>query len=106
MTLREIESALDEADAQVVGLVRNEVRMNAPQAGREVLAGDILIIEAEAEALASALSSLGLTLEEAGFVGCSKRNPDGATTARPLSPSPVPGKPTRQKRPRPPTRSC
>ncbi|HUX30278.1 MAG TPA: SLC13 family permease [Thiobacillus sp.] len=66
MTLREIERALDEADAQVVGLVRNEVRMNAPQAGRKVLAGDILIIEAEVEALASVLSSLGLTLEEAG----------------------------------------
>lgn len=65
MTLRDIESALDEADAQVVGLVRNEVRMNAPQAGRKVLAGDILIIEAEVEALASVLSSLGLTLEEA-----------------------------------------
>lgn len=65
MTLRDIESALDEADAQVVGLVRNEVRMNAPQVGRKVLAGDILIIEAEVEALASVLSSLGLTLEEA-----------------------------------------
>jgi len=65
MTLRDIESSLDEADAQVVGLVRNEVRMNAPQAGRKVLAGDILIIEAEVEALASLLSSLGLTLEEA-----------------------------------------
>ena len=64
MTLRDIESALDEADAQVVGLVRNEVRMNAPQAGRKVLAGDILIIEAEVESLASVLSSLGLTLEE------------------------------------------
>ncbi len=65
MTLRDIESALDEADAQVVGLVRNEVRMIAPQVGRKVLAGDILIIEAEVEALASVLSSLGLTLEEA-----------------------------------------
>jgi di/tricarboxylate transporter len=69
MTLRDIESALDEADAQVVGLVRNEVRMNAPQAGRKVLAGDILIIEAEVEALASVLSSLGLTLEEADSSG-------------------------------------
>jgi di/tricarboxylate transporter len=65
MTLRDVETAFDEAEAQVVGLVRNEVRMTAPQAGRKVLAGDILIIEAEAEALTSVLSNMGLTLEEA-----------------------------------------
>ena len=64
-TLREIESALDEAGAQVVGLVRNEVRVTAPSPGRVVRAGDILVIEAEAEALSGALSSLGLKLEEA-----------------------------------------
>jgi di/tricarboxylate transporter len=64
-TLREIEAALDEAGAQVVGLVRNEVRVTAPSPGRVVRAGDILVIEAEAEALSSALSSLGLALEEA-----------------------------------------
>jgi len=65
MTLREVEAALEKADAQVLGLVRNEVRMHAPQAWRKVQAGDILIIEAEVDALASALSSLGLGLEEA-----------------------------------------
>ena len=64
-TLREIESALDEAGAQVVGLVRNEVRVTAPSPSRMVRAGDILVIEAEAEALSGALSSLGLALEEA-----------------------------------------
>jgi len=64
-TLREIERLLDEADAQVVGLVRNEVRVTAPNPGRVVRAGDILVIEAEAEALANALTSLGLKLEEA-----------------------------------------
>ena len=66
MSLRDIESALDEGDAQVVGLVRNEVRLTAPQAGRKVLAGDILVIEADIEALPDVLSGLGLTLEEAG----------------------------------------
>ena len=64
-TLREIELALDESGAQVVGLVRNEVRVTAPSPGRMVRAGDILVIEAEAEALSGALSSLGLKLEEA-----------------------------------------
>ena len=64
-TLREIESALDESGAQVVGLVRNDVRVTAPSPGRMVRAGDILVIEAEAEALSGALSSLGLKLEEA-----------------------------------------
>jgi len=65
MTLREVESVLDEADAQVVGLVRNEVRVTAPSPGRLVHAGDILVIEAEADALTKALSSLALELEEA-----------------------------------------
>lgn len=79
MTLREIEIALDEADAQVVGLVRNEVRVNAPQAGRRVLAGDILILEAEVEALASVLSSLGLTLEEADSSGSQNETSEDET---------------------------
>jgi di/tricarboxylate transporter len=65
MKLREIEAALEEAEAQIIGLVRNDVRVSAPNAGRYVHAGDILIIEAEAEKLATALSSLGLVLEEA-----------------------------------------
>ncbi|MGK2952072.1 MAG: SLC13 family permease [Thiobacillus sp.] len=65
MKLREIEAALEEAEAQIIGLVRNDVRVSAPNSGRYVRAGDILIIEAEAEKLATALSSLGLVLEEA-----------------------------------------
>ena len=64
-TLREIEKELEQADAQVVGLVRNVVRVIAPNPGRVVRVGDILIIEAEADALANVLSSLGLKLEEA-----------------------------------------
>jgi di/tricarboxylate transporter len=64
-SLREVEEILDESDAQVVGLVRNEVRVIAPSRNRIVRPGDILVIEAEAGALAGALSSLGLELEEA-----------------------------------------
>jgi di/tricarboxylate transporter len=65
MTLREIERELDEADAQVLGLVRNETRMNAPSPAWTLKADDILIIEAEVDALAGVLSNLGLKLEEA-----------------------------------------
>lgn len=65
MTLREIEQALVEADAQVLGLVRNEVRVAPPSPRRRARAGDILMLEAEAEGLSHALSSLGLKLEEA-----------------------------------------
>jgi len=66
MYLREVEAELDEADAQVIGLVRNEVKVNAPSSGRRIKAGDILVIEADVESLAGVLSALGLELEEAG----------------------------------------
>ncbi len=65
--LGEIETALEEGQgqAQVVGLIRNEVRIPAPHRFHRILPGDILVIEAEPEGLATALSSLGLKLEEA-----------------------------------------
>lgn len=65
LTLLELEQKLDEAEAQVVGLVHNGVRLTAPNPRRRVQVGDILVIEAEADALAAVLSSLGLQLEEA-----------------------------------------
>lgn len=65
MTLRQVEEALEESGSQVVGLIRNDVQMLAFGRTRVVRAGDILVIEAEPEGLASALSDLGLTLEEA-----------------------------------------
>ncbi|WP_454455494.1 SLC13 family permease [Thauera phenylacetica] len=75
--LREIEARLDEAGAQIIGLVRNEVRMTAPQSSRKVLAGDILVIEADIEALPEVLSTLGLQLEEAGSSSADAARPDG-----------------------------
>ena len=65
MALGDVEQALDDSGAQVLGLVRNDVRVTAPRAGRRLREGDVLVIEAEAEALADALSRLGLKLEEA-----------------------------------------
>ena len=82
-SLRELEKLLDEASAQVVGLVRNEIRMTAPGLMRRVHAGDILVIEAEADALSGLLSSLGLKLEESGRPPESEddENPDAADPA-------------------------
>lgn len=65
LTLLELEQQLEETEAQILCLVHNDVRMNAPNPRRKVWAGDILVIEAEADALASVLSRLGLKLEEA-----------------------------------------
>ena len=62
--LGEAEQMLDEADAQIVGLVRQGVRIPVPSARRVLAEGDILVIEVEPESLATALSSLGLKLVE------------------------------------------
>ena len=65
MRLREIDDEIDEDDAQVVGLVRHDTRLTPPNPGRVVREGDVLVLEAEPEALGSVLSTLGLRLEEA-----------------------------------------
>jgi di/tricarboxylate transporter len=63
-TIREVEEALQEADAQIIGMVRNSFRVFAPNAQRQLKAGDILVIEAEPESLGAVFSSLGLELED------------------------------------------
>ncbi|MEL7449544.1 MAG: SLC13 family permease [Pseudomonadota bacterium] len=62
-TLRKIDDELASADAQIIGMVRNDFRVSAPNRRRVARPGDILIIEADPEALTSALPSLGLVLE-------------------------------------------
>ncbi|MBU0590462.1 MAG: SLC13 family permease [Gammaproteobacteria bacterium] len=62
--LREVEQLLDEAGAQIVGMVRHEVRIYAPSPRLVLRQGDILVVEVEPESLTSALASLGLKLEE------------------------------------------
>jgi di/tricarboxylate transporter len=69
-SLRELEPKLEELGVQVVALIRNQLRLDAPHPSRKVRVGDILVIESEAEGLANALDSLGLKLEEA------KQGPD------------------------------
>jgi len=64
LTLRAFESEIEDSGAQIVGLVRNEVRMTAPHGGRQIHAGDILALKADVDALAEALSVFGIKLEE------------------------------------------
>ncbi len=62
-SLRELEPDLEEADAQIVGMVRNEFRVSAPNTQRILRPGDILVLEADPEALAGILSGIGLRME-------------------------------------------
>jgi di/tricarboxylate transporter len=63
MLLHDIEAAMREAEVQVVGLVRDDVRIAAPSPYRQILAGDILVLEADPEKLDAALAAVGLKLE-------------------------------------------
>jgi len=63
MVLAEAESALAEADAQIISLVRNEVRVPPYSAGA-LREGDVVLIEADPASMAQALDSLGLEFGE------------------------------------------
>jgi di/tricarboxylate transporter len=63
-TLLEVEQTLFEADAQIIGLVRNDFRLSAPNTRRVLRADDILVLEAEPTTLATVLANLGLVFEE------------------------------------------
>jgi di/tricarboxylate transporter len=78
MTLREIEAAFQEAEAQVIGIVRHDVPIPAPGPKQPIAAGDILIIEADPPALRESVSALGLKLEEDFQLQCTR---DPATEA-------------------------
>ncbi|WP_439561747.1 SLC13 family permease [Roseinatronobacter sp.] len=82
LTLRAFEREIEDSESQVVGLVRNEVRITAPHGGRRIRADDILVLEADVETLAKALSVFDIKLEEQGP---SSDTPDvqDATTTKP-----------------------
>ena len=63
-SIREVEEVLQEADAQIIGMVRNRFRVFAPNPQRVLQNGDVLVIEAEPESLASVFGTLGLILAE------------------------------------------
>ncbi len=64
MTLREARAALRDADAQIVSLVRQDVRLVNPHHGHRLREGDVLAIVTDPAALAGALDTLGLKLKE------------------------------------------
>ncbi|WP_290614142.1 SLC13 family permease [Arsukibacterium sp. UBA3155] len=68
MRLYDIEKEFDDSGAQIVGLIRNNVKINAPSGGRVIRGGDILVLEAEVDSLGAILSTLGLELEESKTV--------------------------------------
>ncbi|MDZ7709747.1 MAG: SLC13 family permease [Roseovarius sp.] len=64
LTIRGFEREIEGSEAQVVGLVRNEVRMFAPHGARRIRAGDILLLDAHVDALEEALAVFDIHLEE------------------------------------------
>ncbi|MBU4528374.1 MAG: SLC13 family permease [Hoeflea sp.] len=66
LTLNLFEREIEESGAQIVALVRDEARINAPHRGHRIRAGDILVLEADVEALAEAVSVFDIHLEEKG----------------------------------------
>lgn len=64
LTLRAFEREIEDTGAQVVGLVRNEVRLTAPHGARRIRGDDILALEADIEGLAEALSVFDIKLAE------------------------------------------
>lgn len=64
LTLRAFETEIEDSGAQIVGLVRNNVRMTAPHGGRRIREDDILALEADVDGLADALSVFGIKMEE------------------------------------------
>lgn len=63
-TLNQADTALDHEGAQIVGLIRDDVRLYAPNPRRRIRSGDILVIEAEPDDLSKVISDLELSLGE------------------------------------------
>jgi len=65
LTLRAFEREIEDSDVQIVGMIRNDVYLSAPHGGRHIRADDILVLQAEVDALAEALSVFDIKLEQA-----------------------------------------
>ena len=82
----EVEKVLDAAGGQIVGMVRSGLRLTAPNPRRILHAGDILVIEASADTLASVLSNLGLKLEASGAPERTVADESAPSPSRPAEP--------------------
>ena len=78
LTLREADGILEEADAQIVGMLRNDTRIGVQNRRWVIRADDLLFIEAAPESLTAALTSLGLTLDEPQENEASEKRNDDA----------------------------
>lgn len=58
LTIAAIQEKLDDIDAQILGMVRNEFRVLTPTPNRKIRENDVLIVEADPEVLASILTTL------------------------------------------------
>ncbi|MCU7838694.1 MAG: anion permease [Candidatus Thiodiazotropha sp. (ex Troendleina suluensis)] len=63
-TLNQADDTLDQDGAQIVGLIRDDIRLYAPNPRRRIRSGDILVIEAEPDDLSKVISDLELSLGE------------------------------------------
>ncbi|MCU7815110.1 MAG: anion permease [Candidatus Thiodiazotropha sp. (ex Rostrolucina anterorostrata)] len=63
-TLNQADATLDQDGAQIVGLIRDDIRLYAPNPRRRIRSGDILVIEAEPDDLSKVISDLELSLGE------------------------------------------
>ena len=86
LTLRAFERKVEAQDTQIVGLVRNDVRLTAPHGGRRIAANDILVLEAEVGSLGETLAMFRLTLETDGEDGAPDRATDPAEPDKDTSP--------------------
>lgn len=65
MRIAELEAQLHEADAKIVGFLRQNLRINAPHRTLKLRPHDVLMLEADPKKLTKLLSTLGLVFNEA-----------------------------------------
>lgn len=64
MRIAELEAQLQESDAQIVGFLRQQLRINVPHRTLRLRPHDVLLLEADPQKLSKLLSTLGLVFNE------------------------------------------
>lgn len=64
MRIAELEALLQESEAQIVGLLRHQLRINIPHRTLRLQPNDVLLLEADPKKLTKLLSTLGLVFNE------------------------------------------